>query len=270
MLISAITPLNLQFINPKKTKSMNQLRFTGILIYATVMVFLTSCGGGTRDRNTTDSDTNIVDSTATVNAGSVTNTSIVTTPQNMMIVRHKVANFSKWLMSYEEHDSMRLVNQLHSYVIGRGVQDSNMVLVAVKVDNMDKAKTFSKDASLKKAMQKGGVTGTPTFNLVTMTFQDTSTIQADIRSLTTFTVKDWIAWQRAFEDGRQERLDNGLTVRAYGHDVDDNNKVVLVVAVTDSAKATAYWKSDMLKQRRAAGGVIGEPERFLFRVAKRY
>lgn len=247
---------------------MNQLRFTGILIYATVMIFLTSCGGGGRERNTTD--TTIVDSAATVNESSVTSTNIVTTPQNMMIARHKVANFSKWLMSYEDHDSMRLANQLHSYVIGRGVQDSNMVLVAVKVDNVDKAKAFSKDADLKKAMQKGGVTSAPTFNFVTMTFQDTSTIQADIRSLTTFTVKDWDTWQKAFEEGRQERLDNGLTVRAYGHDVDDNKKVALVVAITDSAKASAYWKSDMLKQRRAAGGVIGEPERFLFRIAKRY
>lgn len=247
---------------------MNHLRFTRILVYATVVTFLTSCGGGGRDRNTTD--TTVVDSTATVNEPSVTSTTIVTTPQNMMMAKHRVANFSKWLMSYEEHDSLRLANQLHSYVIGRSLHDSNMILVALKVDDIDKAKAFSKDASLKKAMQKGGVTGAPAFRFVTMTFQDTATIQSDIRSLTTFTVKDWDAWQKAFEQGRQERLDNGLAVRAYGHDADDNKNVVLVVAVTDTAKASTYWKSDMLKQRRAAGGVIGEPERFIFRVAKRY
>ena len=247
---------------------MNQLRFTCILLYASMVVFLTSCGGGGGEKKTS-TDTTATDSTA-INATPATSTTIITTPQNMMIAKHKVANFAKWKASYDEHDSMRLVNGIHSYIIGRGMQDSNMVLVAVKVDDMTKAKAFAKDPSLKKAMQKGGVTGTPSFSFVTMTFQDTAVINSDIRSRTTFKVKDWDAWQKAFEEGKQERLDNGITVRAYGHDVDDNHKVVLVTALMDTAKANAYWKSDMLKKRRAAGGVIGEPDRFVYRVVQRY
>ncbi|HKZ65444.1 MAG TPA: hypothetical protein VJ111_03770, partial [Chitinophagaceae bacterium] len=199
-----------------------------------------------------------------------TNT-IITTPQNMMIATHKVSDFAKWKTSYDEHDSLRLANGIHSYVIGRGLQDSNMVLVAVKTDDMTKAKAFAKDPSLKKAMQKGGVTGTPSFSFATMTFQDTAIISSDIpRARATFTVKDWDAWQKAFEEGKQERIDNGITVRAYGHDPDDNKKVVLVTALTDTAKANAYWKSDALKKRREAAGAIGEPKRFLFRVVQRY
>ena len=38
----------------------------------------------------------------------------------------------------------------------------------------------------------------------------------------------------------------------------------------DSAKANAYWNSDMLKQRRAASGVVGKPERFVYVIEKRY
>jgi hypothetical protein len=83
-------------------------------------------------------------------------------------------------------------------------------------------------------------------------------------------VKDWAAWQKAFEDGKQERLDNGITVRAYGHTLGNDKKVVLVTAVMDTAKAFAYYKSDALKKRREASGVIGEPDRFLYRVVKRY
>jgi hypothetical protein len=240
-----------------------------ILAYASVAVSLISCGGQHQEKNATDT-TVIVDSTVVVKTETPTTSTIVTTPQQMMVVRHKVANFSKWLPSYEEHDSMRQANQLHSYVIGRGLQDSNIVVVAVKVDDMEKAKAFSKDAGLKKAMQKGGVTGAPSFAFVTMTYQDTVTIASDVRAWTTFTVKDWAAWEKAFMEGQQERLDNGLAVRVYGHDADNDKKVVLVVAVTDSAKAHAYWKSDMLKQRRIASGVVDEPQRFIFRVVKRY
>jgi hypothetical protein len=196
---------------------------------------------------------------------------IVTTPQNMMVVTHKVANFAKWKTSYDEHDSMRLANGIHNYVVGRGIEDSNMVLVAVKVDDIDKAKSFSKDPSLKKAMQKGGVIGSPSMKFTTMVFQDTGAINPDIiRSRTTFTVKDFEAWKKSFESHKQTRIDNGITERAYGHDVDDDHKVTLVVAVNDTAKAKAFWTSDLLKQQRAESGVTSQPNRFLYRVVQRY
>ena len=94
-------------------------------------------------------------------------------------------------------------------------------------------------------------------------------MHSKIRSRTTFKVKDWDAWQKAFEEGKQLRLDNGIELRAFGHDADDNKKVTVVSAIMDSAKASAYWKSDTLKKRRAASGVIGEPKRFVYRVGPR-
>ena len=246
---------------------MNHQRFSCTFVYATAIAFLTACGTGGGEKTTSDTAVTGTD-TAAVTTAPVTNT-IITTPQDMMIATHKVANFTKWNASYDEHDSMRLASQIHSYVIGRGVKDSNMVLVAVKVDDVTKAKAFAKSTDLKKAMQKGGVTGAPTIKFITMTFQDTVHLETDLRVSSTFTVKDWDTWQKVFEGHRQEGLDNGLKVRAYGHDVDDNHKVMIVSAITDTAKANAFWKSDLLKQRRAESGA-SEPERFIFRIARRY
>ncbi|HTI92781.1 MAG TPA: hypothetical protein VL727_19425 [Puia sp.] len=245
---------------------MKQSKLAGMLLYAAMPFFFASCGGGGSETKTISDSTRADSATVAV----MPKTTTITTPQNMMVVTHKVANFAKWLPSYEAHDSMRLASGIHSYVIGRNEKDSNMVLVGVKVDDLAKAKTFAKDPSLKEAMKKGGVVGSPSFSFVTMTFQDTAMISSNLRSRTTFTVKDWDAWQKAFQEGEKERADNGITVRAYGHDPDNDKKVTLVTAVMDTAKAFAYWKSDMLKQRRAASGVIGEPQRFLYRVIKRY
>ncbi len=243
---------------------MNQLRFTCLLVYAIAALFLTSCGEGRKKADTTtDIDSN------TANVTPVANTT-TTVPLSMMLATHKVANFAKWKISYDEHDSLRLVNQIHSYIIGRALNDSNIVLVGVKVDDMAKAKTFANEPSLKKAMQKGGVLGAPSFSFVTVTFRDTGAVDTDIRSRATFQVKDWDTWKKSFEEGNQQRLENGISVRAYGHDVDDNHKVVVVTAIKDTAKANAYWKSDLLKNRMAAAGVIGEPERFVYRLTHRY
>ena len=245
---------------------MKHPKLASTLLYVAMPFFFASCGGGGAEKKIS-ADSTTADSTKVVITPKIT---IITTPQDMMVVTHKVSNYTKWKASYDAHDSFRLANGIHSYVIGRGAQDSNMILVSVKVDDLAKAKTFAKAPSLKQSMQKGGVTGAPSIAFVTMTFQDTAVISSDLRSRTTFTVKDWDAWQKAFQEGKQERIDNGITVRAYGHLTDNDKKVVLVTALLDTAKAFAYYKSDMLKKRRAASGAIGEPDRFLYRVVQRY
>lgn len=207
---------------------------------------------------------------STTPAASTPVSTIVTTPQAMLIVKHKVKNFAAWKMAYDGHDSARVSSGLHNYVIGRGANDSSTVLVALKADDMARAKAFARSSGLKQAMQKGGVIGTPSVQFITMTFQDTARISANLRSETTFKVKGWTAWEKAFKEGEQERMDNGIVVRAYGHDADDSNQVRLVTALTDTAKAFAYWKSDMLKKRRAASGALTTPERFVFHIVQRY
>ena len=244
-------------------------RILPVTFFAAVL-FLSSCGGGEEKAKTDTSGDTTATTTSAPPAEVVAPSTIVSSPQNMIQIRHKVGNFAKFIAGYEAHDSLRLASGIHSYVIGRGVQDSNTVLVATKADDMEKAKAFGKSTALKDAMKKVGVTGSPSIKYTIMIFQDTGVISSDLRSMTTFSVKDWDAWQNGFKEGKQERIDNGIVDRAYGHDPDDNKKVTLVTAIMDTAKASAYWKSDMLKKRREAGGVIGTPERFVFRVVKRY
>lgn len=243
---------------------MKQLKFLPAIGVAFLLLF-SSCGGD--DTKTTD--TTATDSTAATTTTPPAST-IDTTAQTIMVVKHKVADFAKFKIAYDGHDSMRLASGIHSYVIGRGVLDSNMVLVAVKADDAEKAKAFAKNPSLKAAMQKAGVTGTPDIMIHTIRYQDQSENMSLLRSMTHFTVKDWAGWKTAFESNRQLRADNGVTDRAYGHDVDDTKKVTLVVAINDSAKADAFWNSDIIKQKRVESGVVGEVKRFVYRVVQRY
>ncbi len=247
---------------------MKKSKCIGLLLSAATVLFFASCGGdGSKEETSTDST--VVDTSSTTAVTPEVNT-IITTPVQMMVVTHKVADFDKWKAGYEAHDSARLANGIHKYVIGRGLQDPNMVLVAMRIDDVAKAKAFGKDPALKKVMQKAGVTGPPSISYITATWQDTAVISSSIRSQTSFAVKDWDAWQKSFEEGKQDRMDNGIAARVIGHDADDPKKVALVTAILDTAKAYAYWKSDALKKRREAGGVIGEPKRFVFTVVQRY
>ncbi|HLI92486.1 MAG TPA: hypothetical protein VKU83_02705 [Puia sp.] len=246
---------------------MKLFRFHGSLFLAAAVAFLSSCGSGGNEKPAVTDSTAAADSAAKAQAANT----IVTTPENMVTITHKVANYDKWLAAYEAHDSARMAAGLHNYVIGRGVQDSNMVLVALKVDDTAKARAFSKDPGLRKAMKKGGVVGAPTIFLSTETWQDTAHLDPTvIRSMVSLTVKDWDAFMKSFEDGKQERADNGIMARVVGHDLDDNKKVAVVVALSDTAKAFAYYRSDTFKKRIESGTVVGQPVRFLFHIVKRY
>jgi hypothetical protein len=229
------------------------------------LFIFSSCGGEKEKSETTEIKTDTVAQTQPVAISTIS-----TFPQPMVVVRHKVADFAKWQSSYDAHDSMRLANGIHNYVIGRSLADSNMILVALKADDLVKARAFTKDPSLKTAMQKGGVTGPANILFMTAIYQDSAIIPSSIRSMNIMTVKDREAWYSSFKEGKQERLDNGIVERVVSQDGNDIKKVVLVTALTDTAKAFAYYKSDALKKRWEASGVVGQPERFLFRVVKRY
>ncbi len=162
---------------------MKTVRF---LAFVMSFFLLASCG---EDKEKTTTETVSTDTGATANTNNEAPAStIVSTPQHMMLVKHRVKNYDAWLPSFEAHDSMKLANGLHNYVVGQKVGDPTMLFVSLKADNIDRAIAFSKDPSLRQAMQKGGVTGAPDMSFVTIVWQDTQTISSNIRSLTTFAV----------------------------------------------------------------------------------
>jgi hypothetical protein len=262
-----IRPLDISLFKILNQTTMKPLRFSGLLFTTVFSLFFTSCGGGSSEKTAATDSTKVDTAVAAVAPPST----IVTTPEYMAIVVHKVASYAKWLPAYESDDSVRLANGIHNYVIGRGMKDTNTVLVALRITDTAKAYAFMKDPRLKAAMKKGGVTSVLSTSVTLAVWQDTATLApGTLRARTTYTVKDWDVWLKNFEDGKQERMDNGIVARVVGHDATDNHKISLVTAVVDTAKAFAYYKSDKLKARFAAGGATTPPDRWLFTIVKRY
>jgi len=187
-----------------------------------------------------------------------------------MLIRHKVRNFDKWLPAYEAHDSARLAYGLHNFVVGREIQDSNMVLVALIMDDTAKAKQFVMLPNLKEAMQKGGVIGMPTFNYAKTEWHDGTTDSSTNRVIVIQKVKDWATWRKVFDGHKQARLDAGITDRSINRSIDDSNTVSAVFAVSDWKKAEAFMNSKDLKDKMAEAGVIGKPDIFMYHVVKQY
>ncbi|MBL0355931.1 MAG: hypothetical protein IPP72_03170 [Chitinophagaceae bacterium] len=245
---------------------MKPFKFCAAICVAACMFILASCNSGGEkkadDAATTDS--------AVKNETPAPPPTAPAKPSNTLLVWHKVANFAKWLALYESHDSVRQSYGLHNYVIGRSLSDSNMVMVALSMDDADKATQFSALPDLKAAMQKGGVLGAPKFFYVDVQMLDNSTNASTTRLMIMHKVKDWDAWKKEFDSHKQVRADAGLTDRAVGFSIGDNHNVIVVDAVNDLKKAEAFAKSKDLKDRMTAAGVESAPEMFWYTVAKKY
>lgn len=245
---------------------MKPTKFFATICLVTGMLFLSSCNSGAdkkTDENTTDTSTVKTDSIVTPPA-------TPSGPTSMMIIKHKVANYAKWKPYYDEHDSVRLAHGLHNYVIARGTEDSNMVLIALRMDDVNKAKEMAASKELKDRMKKAGVTGAPVIDYIEAVLSDSTAIQATVRVLVKSTVKDWDAWKKSFDSHKQARIDAGLVDRVVAYTVGDNKNVSLVFAVTDMDKAKAFMKSKDLKDKMAEAGVVGQPTFFYYKVVERH
>ena len=240
---------------------MKRFSFSATLSMAvSMMLFLGSCNSG-EEKKTTDTTVDTTAKSATQAAPMVS---------NLLVIMHKVANFDKWKPMYESHDSIRRAHGLRNYVLGRGMEDSNMVLVALKMDDINKAKELVSSQEMKDRMKNGGVIGVPTFEYIQHTMSDTSKQTLPTRVRVTFKVKDWDIWKKNFDSDKQARMDAGLTDRAVGHGIDDNHMVSVVLLINDLAKAKAFMSSKELKDKMDKGGVEGPPTIFYYNVAQIY
>ena len=190
-------------------------------------------------------------------------------PYIITMIRHKVKNFDKWFPMYEAHDSARKANGLTEIGLGRGLDNSNEITAAFKTDDLQKAKDFTNSPGLKEAMQKGGVTGPPSISYITIIRDDNSSIEQKERLLVSHHVKDFDAWLKAFDsEGKETRAGYGLIDRGIARGVDDPNKVYVLFAVSDIAKAKARSNSPELKKLMTDAGVDGPPTINFYKLVK--
>jgi hypothetical protein len=243
---------------------MKQVRFLATTFAASMLIFLSSCGS--------DDDKKTEEKTTETAVEKVPETTPPAKLSNVMIMQFKVANFAKWQSKYEskERDSIRRASGLTNYVVGRGLDDSNKVIVVLKMEDANKAKALTASQGMKDRMKEAGVTGTPAFNYLEVVMDDSSPIEQTNRLLMTEKVKDWDAWKKVFDENRQMRIDSGFIDRGIGHAIDDNHQVSIVFAITDMKKAKAFLQSKDLKDKMDKAGVEGKPVPFFYNIVKMY
>ena len=229
------------------------------IIVATMVIFFSSCNNSGKEKE----EAKTTDTNTTAKAPEKP----AFTPFNVMVIQHPVKNFDKWLPVYKGHDSVRNAYGLTQLSIGRGIDNANMVYIALRANDIQKAKEFAALPNLKETMQKAGVTAAPTISYLNVVRSDTTNIDQKERVMVAHHVKDFDTWLKVYDaEGKDTRAANGLIDRGLARGVDDPNMVYILFAISDMKKAKARFDSPELKKIMTDAGVDSKPDAHFFKV----
>ena len=83
-----------------------------------------------------------------------------------LLVKHKVKDFKKWKVVYDEHAAARDRVGLKERYLLRHTKSRNEVFVLFEAGDLARAKAFSRSPDLRAAMERAGVTGKPELTIL--------------------------------------------------------------------------------------------------------
>lgn len=180
-------------------------------------------------------------------------------PFKVLAVSHMVKDYAAWRKVFDGHESERAANGLSIITVARDVTNNNKIYVFLKAADIQKAKDFAANPALKEVMKKGGVTGEPIITFADVLRFDDATSSLKDRVRISHKVKDYDAWLKAYDAGKEMRMNNGLVDRALSRSMDDANMVSVSFSISDMAKAKALISGSELKKIMTEAGVVGDP-----------
>jgi hypothetical protein len=162
-------------------------------------------------------------------------------------------------------DSMKTANGLHTIGVARGIEDTNMVVVILRTDDVAKAKAFVTSPEIKTAMDSATVTGPPTFEFIDVVRNDDSEIPQMERLMVKHHVKDFASWLKVYDkEGKDTRAGFGWMDRALGRGIDDSN-MVYVSSRSPTWQSNGTWQIRRTEETDGEAGVDSAPEMFAYK-----
>ena len=235
-----------------------------ILSAMPMALLLFSCGNETAKDETKATDT------AATAAAQAAEVKPVFTPFKVVTIQPKVKNYEKWIKTYYADDSLRKSYGITHVMIGRDLKDTNMLYALAKMEDMEKARTYSKLTNLKETSKAAGLVGSLGFSYGEIVRNDDSPTDFPDRLGVAHHVKDYAAWLKVFDaqGHAATRAANGMLDRSIARGLIDSNMVYLIFVVTDMEKAKARMASDSIKNIMKESGVDSPPTIRWYRVVK--
>jgi len=182
---------------------------------------------------------------------------------NYLTVIHEIKDFTAWKKAYDADASKRAAAGLTEIHLMREHDNANLVALMFGVSDVARAKTFGASPELASTMKAAGVIGAPKIR-----FRHGNYARAAAASYATLTVtvRDYETSMKAYAMDAADRKNASLQDLAVLQLNDDPNNLLLLWAVGDVDRATAFFDSPALAAHMVKNaGVVGPPERHFWK-----
>jgi hypothetical protein len=183
---------------------------------------------------------------------------------NYLTVIHECKDYATWKKAYDGDAPNRAAAGLTDIQVLREHGNANLVALLFGVSDIGRAKAFATSPDLAGTMKAAGIIGTPR-----MRFRHGDEYKrgsAANYATMTLTVRDYETALKAYAMDAADRKGAGLTDLGMLQLDDDPNNLLIVWAVNDVARATAFFDSPALAAHMAKNaGVVGPPERHFWK-----
>jgi hypothetical protein len=76
-------------------------------------------------------------------------------------VRYKVEDYARWKAVFDEHGPMRKDYGFRRGYLLRNAHDASELVILFEVEDLDRARQFTRSEAVREAMRRAGVTGRP-------------------------------------------------------------------------------------------------------------
>lgn len=174
------------------------------------------------------------------------------------VITHKVKDFDAWKTVFDSHADARQQASILGHSVMRDASNDKLVSVWVGATDETKLKAFFADKATADKMKEAGVVGKPEILIMKPVEQKMDPSKTGLSSaLVKASVKDFAAFQAAFDQGAQARTDAGIVGFGLAQDVANAGTAYLYLQSDDLAKLKAYIDSKDTKKAWKDAGVKG-------------
>jgi hypothetical protein len=182
---------------------------------------------------------------------------------NYLTVIHECKDYPTWKKAYDADAPNRAAAGLTDIPCFARARQCQSGGTYVRGSDVGRAKAFATSPDLAAAMKAAGIVGTPR---VRFRHGEYNRVSAPNYATMTLTVRDYETALKAYAMDAADRKGAGLTDLAVLQLDDDPNNLLILWAVSDVARATAFFDSPALAAHMAKNaGVVGPPERHFWK-----
>lgn len=180
-----------------------------------------------------------------------------------LTLMHQCKDFPVWKKAYDADAPRRTAAGLTEIHVLREQDNPNLVGLMFGVSDVGRAKAFTTSPDLAATMKAAGIIGTPRMRLRQGDYTRKS---AAGYATMTLSVRDYETALKAYAMDAADRKGASLTDLGVLRMKDEPNNILIVWAVGDVARATAFFDSPALAAHMTNNaGVVGSPERHFWK-----